>query len=574
MAAHLLSRIVAVGVVVFLCVAISPQAALASPNVPSDSISAQANGSSAEVFLVFPFENPGRTARLDWLGEGLEELTIERLAAAGQQLFTHEERLAALEKSGLPASTRFSRATMLKIAEDMDADFVIFGRYAYDGKNLRITASLLRVSPPGLVPAIQESGSLEEFMDIHQRLAWRVLRAADPSYRHSQQEFAKMLRPLRLDAFEHYIRGLLAADDEQRTRNLREAARLEPDWVDPAYALGKAYYARRDCDNALAWFSRVPPANGRGAEASFYSGVCHLQRDDAARAEAAFSGLLARYASGRNSTADLPEVLNNLAIAHERLGKSREAESELRRAAQLDPEDVDYDFNQALAGVRGDDPASAVEPLRELLRREPDDPEAWALLVSALEKSGRASEAASERESGARETGAKSLTSLKPEGLARMDRVKMRFDVAALRDLEEPAVDAASTDAQRGASGRQLHLKRGRQYLAAGKLQEAQREFSGLLGQSAQDAAAHQGLAEVYRRQGKLEDAIGELRAAIEIRNDAAARTTLARLYLEQKKPDQARAQLQLALKLAPGYTEALALLDKLGSKQGSGESR
>jgi Tfp pilus assembly protein PilF len=119
-----------------------------------------------------------------------------------------------------------------------------------------------------------------------------------------------------------------------------------------------------------------------------------------------------------------------------------------------------------------------------------------------------------------------------------------------------------------------LHLKRGRQYLAAGKLDEAQREFSEVLAQLPHDAAAHQGLAEAYRRKGKLEDAIGELRAALETRDDAAARTTLARLYLEQKKPDEARAQLQLALKLAPGYTEARALLDKLGSKQGSGEPR
>jgi len=31
--------------------------------------------------------------------------------------------------------------------------------------------------------------------------------------------------PLRLDAFEHYIRGVLASDDDARMRELREAAR-------------------------------------------------------------------------------------------------------------------------------------------------------------------------------------------------------------------------------------------------------------------------------------------------------------------------------------------------------------
>src|SRR2546425_418958 len=264
MATRPIPRILSVTAMVFFCGAISPQPALASPSGHPGAARVQANGSPAQIFLIFPFENPGRTTRLDWLGEGLEELTIERLASVGQQLFTHEERQAALEKSGLPMSTRFSRATMLRIAEDMDADFVIFGRYAYDGKKLKITANLLRVSPPGLVPAIQESGSLEELMDMHQRLTWRLLRAAAPAYKHSEQEFAKMQRPLRLDAFVHYIRGVLVGADEQRILRLPQAARLASGWADPAYALGQSYFARRDCDDALAWVSEVPPTDARG----------------------------------------------------------------------------------------------------------------------------------------------------------------------------------------------------------------------------------------------------------------------------------------------------------------------
>src|SRR5208283_2412033 len=44
------------------------------------------------IFLVFPFENVGAPARLDWIGEGLEELTIQRLSAAGQQVYSHRGR--------------------------------------------------------------------------------------------------------------------------------------------------------------------------------------------------------------------------------------------------------------------------------------------------------------------------------------------------------------------------------------------------------------------------------------------------------------------------------------------------
>ena len=48
---------------------------------------------SQGIFLVFPFENDGASPRLDWLCEGLEELTIQRLSAAGQQVYTHAGRM-------------------------------------------------------------------------------------------------------------------------------------------------------------------------------------------------------------------------------------------------------------------------------------------------------------------------------------------------------------------------------------------------------------------------------------------------------------------------------------------------
>ena len=50
------------------------------------------------IYLVFPFENAGASPRLDWLSEGLEELTIQRLSAAGEQVYSHAGRLAELER--------------------------------------------------------------------------------------------------------------------------------------------------------------------------------------------------------------------------------------------------------------------------------------------------------------------------------------------------------------------------------------------------------------------------------------------------------------------------------------------
>src|SRR5260370_24531973 len=64
------------------------------------------------IYLVFPFENAGASSRLDWLGEGLEELTIQRLWGAGEQVYSHAGRLAELETYRLARSSQLCRATL------------------------------------------------------------------------------------------------------------------------------------------------------------------------------------------------------------------------------------------------------------------------------------------------------------------------------------------------------------------------------------------------------------------------------------------------------------------------------
>ena len=562
------TRFVLVGVLSCLAAALASAARAAPQGAPA------AAPARVVTVLVFPFENASRMAKLDWLSEGLAELTIERLSAQGPFFYPREERLAALDRLGLPTSTRFSRATMLKIAEDIDADYVVFGHCTVDGKTLRIGARVLRIGPADLSPPMEESGPLEDLMDTHARLAWRVLVAIDPALAgtgsSSAREFAAKLARLRLDAFEYYIRGLLSADHE-RLRDLREAARLEPAWDAPAFAVGETYFARRDCAAALLWLSRIPPADARSTEASFDAGVCHLLRNDPARAEAAFASLLERKQN-------LPEALNNLAVARERLGKPRQAAIELERATQLDPEDAEYWFNLGLASLRASDPAAAARAFREVLRRQPEDTEARGLLIAALEQSGRSSEAAMERQESGR---AAALPPASPEAMAKLDRVKMQLDPASLHPFGEPGGQAAAEGGTKPGEAflhrrkhHELHVQRGQEYLAAGKLYDAQREFSeAIVLAPMHSPTAHQGLAEVFRRQGRPDDAIREMRAALASRDLPATRTALAQLFLEQNRTSEAREELRAALKLDPSYAPARQLLERLEARKAPGES-
>jgi tetratricopeptide (TPR) repeat protein len=588
-------------VAALLCVFLSAYASSRAAQQPGNAQAATQAGSQQGIYLAFPFENAGASPRLDWLGEGLEELTIQRLSAAGQQVYTHAGRVSEMDRYGLPASAKLSRAAMLHIAEDLDADFVIFGTFTSDGKNLAVESRVLRVNlltdrtgahSTALLAPVRESGPLDSLMDLHIRLLWRLLSANDHAYSRSLAEFSKAQRPLRLDAFEHYIRGLLASEDETRLRELREAARLDPDWPDPDFALGQAYYVRRDCNSALPWFARVPASHQRHLEAVFASGVCRLLLNQPDRAEEIFAALQDTLRNKGGSGAELPEILNNLAISSERQGKTPAAQTDLRRASEMDPDEDDYPFNLGLLALRGSDFAVAAGYFREASRREPDNPEDRALLIQSLEKAGKKEEAQQEREAAKEALGTEALpvigglearvrassktqSDAQGDALTRLERIKTELDAIALQletEAPEASANAAAGDAASGTPA--AHVRRGRQELAAGRLDAAESEFRAALQADAGDPGAHRGLAEIDRRHGKLDDAVKELQASLEARDSAVVRTMLAKIYLEQKKPEMARAEAERALKLAPNYSGAKQLLEHLQNTKPGGAAQ
>src|ERR1700730_2673944 len=329
---------------------LSAGATRAAQEKGADSLAAGSISSQA-IYVVFPFQNAGASPRLDWLGEGLEELTIQYLSAAGQQVYSHAGRAAELERNGLPFSAKLSRASMLRIGQDLDADFVIFGSFTSDGKALIVESRVLRLDPLGLLPVVRESGPLESLMELHGKVVWRLLSGNDHPYRSSLAEFSKDQRPLRLDAFEHYIRGLQANEDEAKMRELREAWLVEPAWPDPYFALAETYLARNDCANALPFLAHVPRTHERYVEAVFSTGACRLELNQPDRAEELFTSLqntLGGRGKGEHagvSGGDLPEILNNLAMARALQGKTSAAETDLKHAADLDPDEDDYPFN-------------------------------------------------------------------------------------------------------------------------------------------------------------------------------------------------------------------------------------
>jgi tetratricopeptide (TPR) repeat protein len=524
-------------------------------------------------WLVLPMENSSRpeiAARLDWLGEGLAELSMDRLAGPGRLIFPREEWQAAAERLGLPSSpdraARFSRATMIRLAELLDADATVFGRFASDGKKLSVTVWVLLTGSAAdsvsLSPPMEESGNLEEVMEIHARLIWRVARHLDSDFPLSRNDFVQRLPQIRLDAFENYVRGMLAADDAQKLRLWREAARLDANWSDPPFALGLLYFAAEDYATAAGWFSRVRPETNHGRDAAFYAGTCHLLRNDPRRAEAAFAPG-ADFAGREPARA---ELLNNYALAHARQQNWPEGLVLMLRATQQSPEDADLWVNLGLMQLRAGDPLAAARAFREALNRQAEETSTLALLIAALQQAGKQAEANAER---ARASGA--LPAVSEQTLRQFERFKMR--------LELPVTAAGGVLSSRSAQPLRRALLRGRDAANAGNWEEAQRQFSAAVLLKPDSQEGHAGLAEALEMLGRVDEAIREWRAALWAGDDGALRMRLARALLKAEPPRKSEAieELRAALRLtlpASLRSEVRQLLGSLEAQPQSGGKR
>src|SRR3954451_20483026 len=102
-------------------------------------------GSGGNTLMVLPFENRSHAPGLDWMGEAFPEVLSERLGSANQFAVSRESRDYAFERLGIPTSAKLSRATLYRIAEQMDVDQIVIGSFDYDGATFSTRARSLNM---------------------------------------------------------------------------------------------------------------------------------------------------------------------------------------------------------------------------------------------------------------------------------------------------------------------------------------------------------------------------------------------------------------------------------------------
>jgi len=339
----------------------------------------QARADSSTV-LVFPFENASSDRTLDWIGEGISELIVERLQPeAGVYTFSREERLAAFEKLGIPETTLVSRATALKLGWDIGADHVVTGRFSGTPEKFQIIARLVNMETGGAGQLVAE-GKLEDVIPLTMSVTWQLLRKVVPGTVSPEADYTAR-PPTPRSAFENYVRGILNQDLRKRMELLQTAVRLHPQYGAALFQVGRAYHLERDFQNSNQWLERIPETSFLHRQAQFLIGLNYFYLGDSPLAIAAFQALPQTY-----------DVLLNLGAAFSEKDDTVSALATWKRAADMDQLGSDAFFNMGYVSFLKGDLDGAAKNLDESLKLRGRDSEALFLLGRTYEKQGRLEE--------------------------------------------------------------------------------------------------------------------------------------------------------------------------------------
>jgi tetratricopeptide (TPR) repeat protein len=490
---------------------------------------------------VIPFENLSPTPGLEWLGESFPEAFHEQLNSPVLYVASRDERLRACDRQGIPAGVHPSRATLYRLAEQMDLDYAVLGSYKYDGARLTATAQLLDMRAQKLLPVTTESAPLADLGNLQSALAWDLLRQIRTDFSESKEKYIASGGPVRLDAQENYVRGMLATTAEEKVQHYREAARLNPEYAQAWLELGKTYYAQRNYEPAISALSQVRPSSAVARETNFYLGLAAYAHGDFAKSESAFEFVAARL--------PLAEVYNDLGVVTARRSQTKAADY-FARAIQNDPSDPDYHFNMAVALSQTGDRTGAARELRTALDHRPNDADAKMLLDSLAPTAGSVVPASS--------------ISKTP-----MERIKYNYEEDAFRQM---TTQMGSWAEQRFAQSdphahARYHIELGKELLAHGFTADAEAEFRHAAAVDPSSTAPLTALAEDYDARGDGPEARAEAEAALRIRESAEAYLILARLDLKENKTESAAQNINRALQLEPGNSAGQYLKRTLAAK-------
>jgi Flp pilus assembly protein TadD len=496
--------------------------------------------------LVVPFDTPPNDGGSYWLGDAAAVLIADDVNARGLGAISRAARTRAYDQLHLPPNTALTEATVIKVGQIVGAAQVIVGKVQVDKGTLTLRARAIQLEAGRASPEVSEQGVLSDLFVVARDVARKVVPGGTA---------AAPLHTPSLQAFEQYVKGLIAEQPGTQATFLESALNMDPHYDAARLALWEVRDGQGNPTAALAALKGIEPASPLARRARFLTGVSQLELNKYDDAFATFKQLYD----------DRPDaaVLNNLGVVQLRRGSTPETGKPVyyfTKATDAEPDDTDLLFNLGYAYAVDRDPQAAIYWLREAVRRNATDADAHFVLAAELDAAGNTVEASRERELAGQLSAkyAERRSDALPRGLERT-----RYD---LENRRFTAVDQAlfTTAQQDQRDVAQYHLDRGRRLFEQEHDRDALSELRRAVFLSPYQAEAHLLIGRIYLRGGRPREAVDALKISVWSQDTVAARVALGDAYLRLKDVAAARTQVQRALAMDPSSPEAHQLEERL----------
>ncbi len=334
--------------------------------------------------MIFPLEN-GAGPSLAWVSEGVALSVGEQMRIAGVDVIGREERLEYLRRADLPSGMQLSNASMIRVGQIAEVDFIVTGRYSGSDDKLDINLQVIDLKTMRKGGAISATGPLSMLPQMENALAFDVITNSGLNKTLARDRFADRTRKIPNNAYAQFIDSLQARDEEEQILALKRAVALYADFPEALFRLGRYYYDTGNCDGARRYLEAACRQTVY-LEAQFMLGVCYLKKDALAEAVRSYSAILA--------TSPSVAVLNNLGVAELRQGDYALAVQHLLEASRLSKADPAVALNLAILRYLQGNMEAAQSILEEIVAGHPYRPLVLYLLSRVLDARGQTEKAA------------------------------------------------------------------------------------------------------------------------------------------------------------------------------------
>jgi adenylate cyclase len=287
--------------------------------------------------VVLPFEGLGAAEGRGYFGEGLAEALIEGL-----------NHLPGLRLTGITSSAllKAKYADSVQAGRAVGSDYVLAGTFESDGRRLLVTAQLLKTADSSKVWENQFERGPEAVFGVLQEIARGLVQALKIPLSDDGVNALFGTRTVDPEACDLYFRGrslkALGGKDnlEKAVEIFEQAAAKDPGWAAIPAAAGKAYV---DLGSASLWspdraFPAARKAILQALELEPGLGEARLALAILKwRSEWDWAGAGQELEEALVANHGQPEIRRSYALYLSSLGRHEEAQSEIKRARDLDP---------------------------------------------------------------------------------------------------------------------------------------------------------------------------------------------------------------------------------------------